>query len=62
MKTSTFQTDNNITGLSSITFMPAERGLMLSRLESLRQMALSALENQNNQQSNSKTSNNQSSC
>ena len=49
MKTSTFQKVSNINGLRSLTFMPAERGLMLSRLERLRQMAVASLEDLSSQ-------------
>lgn len=43
MKTTSFQTSNNLTGLRSITFQPAEQGNMLSRLERLRQLAVDSL-------------------
>ncbi|MEO1259293.1 MAG: hypothetical protein AAFZ15_10880 [Bacteroidota bacterium] len=43
MKTINSRTSHNTTGLTSITFRPAERGQMLQRLESLRQKAMQQL-------------------
>ena len=46
MKTINYNPSNQLTGLASITFRPAERGNMLLRLEWLRQKAVHQIANQ----------------